>query len=48
MPVEFIGFIGTSLQSEIHPHQGPVIDKAYVEATARAHDGIDGRRTTQA
>jgi alkanesulfonate monooxygenase len=38
MPVEFIGFIGTSLQSEIHPHQGPVIDKAYVEATARAHD----------
>ena len=38
MPVEFIGFIGTSLQSEIHPHQGPVIDKAYVETVARAHD----------
>jgi alkanesulfonate monooxygenase len=38
MPVEFIGFIGTSHASEIHPHQGPVIDRGYVETVARAHD----------
>ncbi|MDB5482265.1 MAG: Alkanesulfonate monooxygenase [Caulobacteraceae bacterium] len=38
MPVEFIGFIGTSHASEIHPHQGPVIDRDYVETVARAHD----------
>ncbi len=38
MPVEFIGFIGTNPASEIHPHTGPVIDRAYVETIARAHD----------
>jgi alkanesulfonate monooxygenase len=38
MPVEFIGFIGTHHASEIHPHTGPVIDKAYVETVARAHE----------
>jgi alkanesulfonate monooxygenase len=38
MPVEFIGFIGTNHASEIHPYKGPVIDKAYVETIARAHD----------
>lgn len=38
MPVEFIGIIGTQHQSEIHPAQGPVIDRDYVEAIARAHD----------
>jgi alkanesulfonate monooxygenase len=38
MPVEFIGFIGTSHASEIHPHRGPVIDRTYVETVARAHD----------
>jgi alkanesulfonate monooxygenase len=38
MPVEFIGFIGTSHASEIHPHKGPVIDKTYVETIAKAHD----------
>lgn len=38
MPVEFIGYIGTQHQSEIHPPQGPVIDRDYVERVARAHD----------
>ncbi|MBC7670764.1 MAG: LLM class flavin-dependent oxidoreductase [Gemmatimonadaceae bacterium] len=38
MPVEFIGYIGTQHQSEIHPASGPVIDRDYVEAVARAHD----------
>lgn len=38
MPVEFIGYIGTQHQSEIHPAQGPVIDRAYVERVARAHE----------
>jgi len=38
MPVEFIGYIGTQHQSEIHPAQGPVIDRDYVDRVARAHD----------
>jgi alkanesulfonate monooxygenase len=38
MPVEFIGYIGTQHQSEIHPAQGPAIDRDYVERVARAHD----------
>jgi alkanesulfonate monooxygenase len=38
MSVEFIGFIGFQHSSEIHPPSGPVLDKAYVEATAKAHD----------
>jgi alkanesulfonate monooxygenase len=38
MPVEFIGYIGTQHQSEIHPPRGPVIDRDYVEAIARAHE----------
>jgi alkanesulfonate monooxygenase len=38
MSVEFIGYIGTSHASEIHPHTGPVIDRDYVEAVAKAHD----------
>jgi len=38
MPVEFIGIIGTQHQSEIHPAQGPVIDRDYVENIARAHE----------
>jgi alkanesulfonate monooxygenase len=38
MSVEFIGFIGFQHGSEIHPPSGPVLDKAYVEATAKAHD----------
>jgi alkanesulfonate monooxygenase len=38
MPVEFIGFIGFNGSSEIHPQTGPVLDKAYVEAIARAQD----------
>lgn len=38
MPVEFIGYIGTQHQSEIHPAQGPVIDRTYVERVARAHE----------
>ncbi len=38
MSVEFIGFIGTQLQSEIHPPRGPVIDRDYVERTAKVHE----------
>jgi len=38
MPVEFIGYIGTQHQSEIHPARGPVIDRDYVERVAIAHD----------
>ena len=38
MPVEFIGFIGTQHQSEIHAAEGPVIDRDYVERVARAHE----------
>ena len=38
MSVEFIGFIGFQHSSEIHPPTGPVLDRDYVEATAKAHD----------
>jgi len=38
MTVEFIGFIGTNAASETHPYKGPIIDKAYVEAMAEAHE----------
>ena len=38
MPVEFIGMIGTSDQSEIRQTAGPVIDPEYVRRFARAHE----------
>jgi alkanesulfonate monooxygenase SsuD/methylene tetrahydromethanopterin reductase-like flavin-dependent oxidoreductase (luciferase family) len=38
MPVEFVGMISTQQQSEIHPRSGPVVDRAYVRACARAHE----------
>lgn len=38
MTVEFIGFIGTHHASEIHPPEGPVIDRGYIEKIARAHE----------
>jgi alkanesulfonate monooxygenase len=38
MTVEFIGFIGTHHTSEIHPHDGPAIDRDYVETVAKAHE----------
>jgi alkanesulfonate monooxygenase len=38
MPIEFIGMIGTSLQSEIHALSGSVVDVAYTRAFARAHE----------
>ena len=38
MPVEFIGYIGANHSSEIHPPKGPVLDVAYVEEVAKAHD----------
>jgi len=41
MSVEFIGFIGFQHSSEIHPPSGPVLDRDYVEATAKAHDEGD-------
>src|SRR3954454_24207814 len=36
--VEFVGMIGTRPVSEIHPAAGPVIDPAFVERFARAHE----------
>jgi alkanesulfonate monooxygenase len=38
MGVEFIGYIGTRKFSEIHPPEGPVLDRAYVETVAKAHE----------
>lgn len=38
MSVEFIGFIGTHHGSEIHPYNGPAIDRDYVETVAKAHE----------
>ena len=39
MSVEFIGYVGTNPSSEIHPQSGPVLDVAYVERVAKAHEG---------
>ncbi|MDE1150114.1 MAG: LLM class flavin-dependent oxidoreductase [Azospirillaceae bacterium] len=38
MTVTFIGLVATREASEIHPPQGPIIDRAYVEKSARAHE----------
>lgn len=38
MTIEFIGYIGTRKFSEIHPPQGPILDRAYVETVAKAHE----------
>jgi alkanesulfonate monooxygenase len=38
MSVEFIGYIGTRKFSEIHPPEGPVLDRAWVEMVAKAHE----------
>jgi alkanesulfonate monooxygenase len=38
MSVEFIGYIGTRLQSEIIAALGPVLDPAHVEQAARIHE----------
>jgi alkanesulfonate monooxygenase len=38
MGVEFIGYIGTRKFSEIHPPEGPVLDRTYVETIAKAHE----------
>ncbi len=38
MPVEFIGMIATREQSEIHPAQGAVVDRAFVRNFSRAHE----------
>ncbi len=38
MGVEFIGMIGTQAASEIHPPQGPAIDRDYVRRFAQAHE----------
>ncbi len=38
MSVEFIGYIGTHHASDIHRHDGPAIDRDYVETVAKAHD----------
>src|SRR5260370_24641173 len=36
--MEFIGMIATQEQSEIRPRSGPVVDRAFVRAFARAHE----------
>jgi alkanesulfonate monooxygenase len=38
MPIEFIGFVSTSHESEIHARQGPIVDVEYTRAFARAHE----------
>jgi len=38
MTIEFIGYIGTRQSSEIHPPEGPVLDRAYIETVAHAHE----------
>lgn len=38
MSVEFIGMIATRKASEIHPAQGPAIDRDYVRRFAQAHE----------
>jgi alkanesulfonate monooxygenase len=41
VPVEFIGFISTNDQSEIHRRAGEVVDPGYVRKVARAHEEAD-------
>ncbi len=38
MSIEFVGFVSTRAQSEIHPPVGPVVDVGYTRALARAHE----------
>ncbi|RWR30079.1 LLM class flavin-dependent oxidoreductase [Sinirhodobacter populi] len=38
MSMEFIGFIGNHNASEIIPRQGPVIDRAFIRASAAIHE----------
>jgi len=38
MSVEFIGYVGWQHSSEIHPASGPIVDRAYIEKVARAHE----------
>jgi len=38
MSVEFIGLIATRKASEIHPAEGPIIDRDYVRRFAQAHE----------
>lgn len=38
MGVEFIGMIATRASSEIHPPQGPAIDRDYIRRFAQAHE----------
>lgn len=38
MSIEFIGYIGGQHSSEIHPANGPVLQREYVEKVARAHE----------
>jgi alkanesulfonate monooxygenase len=38
MPVEFVGFISTIHESEIHPGTGPLVNAEYLERFAQAHE----------
>lgn len=37
MCIEFIGYVGARLHSEIHPARGGAVDPAYIETVAHAH-----------
>jgi alkanesulfonate monooxygenase len=38
MPVQFVGFVGNHNSSEIIQRKGPVLDRDYIEAVAKAHE----------
>jgi alkanesulfonate monooxygenase len=38
MTIEFIGYVGTRLFSEIHPPRGPAVDLEHIETVAQAHE----------
>jgi alkanesulfonate monooxygenase len=38
MPIEFIGYVGTCHESEIHPRVGPIVDVEFTRALAREHE----------
>jgi alkanesulfonate monooxygenase len=36
--VEFIGFVGSHYESEVHPAEGPIVDRDYIRAVAQAQE----------
>ena len=43
--VEFIGFVGTHYESEIHPGTGAAMDRDYIRAVAQAQEYGDEQRS---